>query len=369
MANPGTPLLTVMDISRVVARVNVPQSQAGTVKVGQPATVTQADSGEEVAGKVIVVSPATDPDSTTVQVWVEVENPGERLKPGASVHAAIVTEMFKAATVVPVAAILPGEEGGTAVLTVSADSIAHKRTVELGVREGDKVADPERRPARRRGGGRGRHGRGRQGQGEDRHYRRRRDDDEDEHAPDAAGARQEMSDLSTPPPVRRRPRTRRTGPPATASRSSSSSSPWSPWASTWRSPSPWPCFPETDFPRIVVGVDNGVFPIDQMLVTVTRPLEEAVNTVPGLDYVWSITSRGTAEIDLFFDWNVDMYRTLELVNAALARVQPTLPPTAKIAANRLTFAAFPIMGYSLTSDTVPQTRTLGDGHLRPSSRG
>ena len=114
-------------------------------------------------------------------------------------------------------------------------------------------------------------------------------------------------------------------------------------------------FPDTNFPRIVVGVDNGVFPIDQMLVTVTKPLEEAVNMVPGLDHLWSITSRGTAEIDLFFNWNVDMYRTLELVNAALARVQPTLPPTAKITANRLTFAAFPIMGYSLTSDTVPQT--------------
>jgi CzcA family heavy metal efflux pump len=114
-------------------------------------------------------------------------------------------------------------------------------------------------------------------------------------------------------------------------------------------------FPETNFPRIIVGADNGVFPIDQMLVTVTRPLEEAVNTVPGLDYVWSVTSRGTAEIDLFFSWKVDMYRTLELVNAALARAQSTLPSTAKITANRLTFAAFPVMGYSLTSDKVPQT--------------
>ena len=76
----------------------------------------------------------------------------------------------------------------------------------------------------------------------------------------------------------------------------------------------------------MVGVDNGVFPIDQMLVTVTRPIEEAVNTVPGLDHLCSITSRGTAEIDLFFDWNVDMYRTLELVNAALARVAAVAAP-------------------------------------------
>ncbi len=114
-------------------------------------------------------------------------------------------------------------------------------------------------------------------------------------------------------------------------------------------------FPNTDFPRIVVGADVGVYPIDQMLVAVTQPLEEALNTVPGLDHVTSITSRGSAEIDLFFSWKVDMYRTLELVNAAVARIQPTLPANSKVIANRLTFAAFPILGYSLTSDKIPQT--------------
>jgi CzcA family heavy metal efflux pump len=114
-------------------------------------------------------------------------------------------------------------------------------------------------------------------------------------------------------------------------------------------------FPSTDFPRIVIGADNGVAPIDQMLVTVTRPIEEAVNSVQGLERVQSITSRGSAEVDLFFAWNIDMYRTLELVNAALARIQTTLPPTTRLTANRLTFAAFPILGYSLTSDRVPQT--------------
>ena len=114
-------------------------------------------------------------------------------------------------------------------------------------------------------------------------------------------------------------------------------------------------FPSTDFPRIVVGIDNGVSPINQMEVTVTRPVEEAMNSVPGLDHVRSITSRGSAEVSLFFDWSVDMFQTLQFVNAALARVQPSLPPTAKLTANRLTFAAFPILGYSLTSDTMPQT--------------
>jgi multidrug efflux pump subunit AcrB len=115
-------------------------------------------------------------------------------------------------------------------------------------------------------------------------------------------------------------------------------------------------FPEVDFPRILVGVDNGVAPIDQMQVTVTRPIEEALNSVQGLERVQSITSRGTVEVDLFFSWKVDMFQTLERVNAALARVQPELPSTAKITANRLTFAAFPILGYSLTSETVPMTR-------------
>src|SRR5438270_9438962 len=108
-------------------------------------------------------------------------------------------------------------------------------------------------------------------------------------------------------------------------------------------------FPNTDFPRIVIGVDNGVMPIDQMLVTITRPIEEAVNSVQGLQTVRSITSRGEAEVDLFFAWDVDMFQTLQLVNAALARVQAELPPTAKIDTHRLTFASFPIIGYSLTS--------------------
>ncbi len=115
-------------------------------------------------------------------------------------------------------------------------------------------------------------------------------------------------------------------------------------------------FPSTDFPRIVIGVDNGVAPIDQMLVTITKPIEEAVNSVPGLENVRSITSRGSAEVDLFFDWKSDMVLTLQRVDAVVARLQSELPPTAKIETHRLTFAAFPILGYSLTSDTVPQER-------------
>src|SRR5256885_13702404 len=111
-------------------------------------------------------------------------------------------------------------------------------------------------------------------------------------------------------------------------------------------------FPSTDFPRIVIGVDNGVMPIDQMLVTITRPMEEAVNSVPGLQSVRSITSRGSAEVDLFFDWGSDMILTLQRVDAVVARVQPTLPSTAKVDTKGVTFAVVPIIGYSVTPDPV-----------------
>ena len=114
-------------------------------------------------------------------------------------------------------------------------------------------------------------------------------------------------------------------------------------------------FPETNFPRIVIGVDNGVMPVEQMQVTITKPIEDAVNSVPGLLTVRSTTSRGSADVSLFFDWSVDMFRTLALVDAALSQAQQSLPATAKITTNRLTFATFPILGYSVTSTTLSQS--------------
>ena len=108
--------------------------------MGLPAIVTLTGTApNELQGKVTVVSPASDLNTTTVQVWIELPNPGEKLKPGAAVHAVITAESVKAATVVPVSAILPGEEGGNAILVVSSDSVAHKRPVVLGIRDGDKV--------------------------------------------------------------------------------------------------------------------------------------------------------------------------------------------------------------------------------------
>src|SRR4051794_16237157 len=114
-------------------------------------------------------------------------------------------------------------------------------------------------------------------------------------------------------------------------------------------------FPTTNFPRIIIGVDNGVMPIEQMEVSITRPLEQAVRAVPGLADVRSVTSRGSAEINLFFDWRVDMITTLQMVDSAVSRVQSSLPPTAQIQTHRLDFSSFPIIGYSLTSTRVPAT--------------
>ena len=125
-------------------------------------------------------------------------------------------------------------------------------------------------------------------------------------------------------------------------------------------------FPQTDFPRIVVIVDNGVVPADQMLVTVTRPVEEAMNGIPGIKRIKSTTARGSCDINLFFDWKVDVVQTLQLVQARLSQVQ--LPPTAAIRrVDRLTFAVFPVAGYSLTSDQrdVTALRDLAAFTVKP----
>lgn len=139
MANAGSPLLTVMDVSRVVARANIPQSLAGYLKVGDAATVKPTDGGEALPGKVTVVSPAVDANSTTVQVWVETENPRERLKPGITVHVSVVASTIRDAVVIPVTALLPADDGSTQVIVVGSDSVAHTRKIETGARETDKV--------------------------------------------------------------------------------------------------------------------------------------------------------------------------------------------------------------------------------------
>ena len=129
---------------------------------------------------------------------------------------------------------------------------------------------------------------------------------------------------------------------------------------------PTAIFPNTDFPRVVVTVDNGDVPADQMLATVTQPIEEAMNGIPNIQRIKSTTARGSAEINLFFDWKVDAQATLQLVQARLSQLN--LPPTAQITnLERLTFAVFPVAGYSLTSDTrdPASLRELATYTIRP----
>ena len=133
----GTPIVSIVDISQVVARANVPVKEAAAIRVGRPARLTGPDG--DFPGKVTVVSPAVDPSTTTVEVWVQAANPGERLKPGGTIRVAIVAETIQNTIVVPAAALLNSEEGGQKVMIVGKDSVAHERKVSVGVRQGDRV--------------------------------------------------------------------------------------------------------------------------------------------------------------------------------------------------------------------------------------
>jgi len=127
-------------------------------------------------------------------------------------------------------------------------------------------------------------------------------------------------------------------------------------------------FPQTDFPRIIVVAENGVAPAQQTLVSVTRPVEEAMSGIPGVARIKSTTARGSSEIDLFFDWRTDIVQTLQIVQAKVSQLAATLPPGSSIErADRLTFAVFPIIGYSITSPKRdPGTlRNLAEVTLKP----
>src|SRR5437868_11543472 len=127
-------------------------------------------------------------------------------------------------------------------------------------------------------------------------------------------------------------------------------------------------FPQTDFPRIVIIADNGEAPASQTLVSVTKPIEEAMNGVPGIARIKSKTARGSSEINLYFDWSGDIRQELQLVQARLSQLSSTLPPTARIRnVERLTFAVFPVTGYGLISDKRDQAslRDVADYVIRP----
>lgn len=139
MAAAGTPLLTIMDISSMIAKAHIPQDQAAALRVSDNGTMSLPGIEEPIQGKVTVISPALDPNSTTVEVWFEAKNPKHELKPGTSVHLSLTARTLKDALVVPASAILTAPDGSTTVMLAGPDGLAHRQGVKVGIRNGDDV--------------------------------------------------------------------------------------------------------------------------------------------------------------------------------------------------------------------------------------
>lgn len=139
IAPAGTPLLIVMDTSKVVVRLHVPQQQAEQLRLGQSASLQVPGLTKEVPAKVTVLSPALDPNSTTVEVWVEADNPRGELKPGTTVDVSIITKTIPDALVIPASAVLTATDGQTSVMVVKSDSRAYSQAVKTGIQQGSMV--------------------------------------------------------------------------------------------------------------------------------------------------------------------------------------------------------------------------------------
>jgi multidrug efflux pump subunit AcrA (membrane-fusion protein) len=137
LATANQPILTVMNTSRLIAKSHVPQSEAAILKVGNSAELKIPGLDEPIKGRVSLISPALDPGSTTIEVWVEASKPDPALKPGMSVEVSMTAKMVKDALVVPTPAIYKNSEGADYVLLAGSDGHAHLKTVQLGVRNSE----------------------------------------------------------------------------------------------------------------------------------------------------------------------------------------------------------------------------------------
>ena len=133
----GTPLLTVMDISKVILRLHIPQPEAAQLHLGDPATLEVPGIQGGVPAKVSIISPALDPNSTTVEIWLEADNPHRMLAPGTSVTASILVRKIPHALVVPDSAVLVGENAEARVMVVEPDGVAQSKPVTTGVHSGN----------------------------------------------------------------------------------------------------------------------------------------------------------------------------------------------------------------------------------------
>jgi len=139
MATAGTPLLTVMDTSEVIARAHIPQQQAQLLKRGDTAEITASGVEKPLPARVVLVSPALDANSTTVEIWVQLRNPQERLRPGSSVQVSMLVRSLANALAIPSAALLTAPDGSTSVMLAGEDGKAHQHAVKTGIRDGDRV--------------------------------------------------------------------------------------------------------------------------------------------------------------------------------------------------------------------------------------
>ena len=139
MAQSGMPVVTVMDVSQVIARAHVSQDEVRELKVGDMANLVPADGGAAMPGKITVISPALDPTSTTVEVWVQAANSAGRLKPGTSLRVEMIARTVPNALVIPQAAVVTSPSGNTSVMVVDSENKPEKKSVTLGIRDGPNV--------------------------------------------------------------------------------------------------------------------------------------------------------------------------------------------------------------------------------------
>lgn len=139
MAAAGAPLLTVMDLSAVIAKAHIPERDAAALRVGDRGTMAAPGIQKPIEGRITVISPALDPSSTTVEVWVEARNPKQELKPGTSVQLSLAAQTLKDALVLPASAVLTAPDGATTVMVAGSDGRAHQTAVKLGIHSGDDV--------------------------------------------------------------------------------------------------------------------------------------------------------------------------------------------------------------------------------------
>ena len=100
-------------------------------------------------------------------------------------------------------------------------------------------------------------------------------------------------------------------------------------------------FPQTDFPRVVILIDNGVMPADEMMATITRPVEEAMKNIPGTANIRSTTGRGSAAVNVFFDWSTDMVQSELYVLGRLAQIRSYVAGNRRIRRSPADLLGFP----------------------------